>query len=299
MKKIYTAILAFLALTIVSCEKNEGLLIPQPFSDFAYTITDGYTGNAAGDTNFVESPTIASMMHMSRGALSHEWSISEGCHFLSKDFDKDTKDYTPFIKKGSTSKDAIAFVLFEKAGLHKVTLRAFFADSIPAYTPVELETYTCFWNKDKRAYEMKIELDFKVMQDVNMAFDVFGTDLTTLLASVSIDQTGNEDSKNWPSVEIQEGDSITVKFTEIIGDPVKVEFFNTEAGIKVANDTTTFNRSIVFPKAGEFAAGTVLLTRQVVNGNSMPISTKEKTLPLNVIVKTKDDSTSPEPDVLP
>ncbi len=72
MKKIYTAILAFLAITIVSCEKNEGLLIPQKFSDFAYTVTDGTKGNAANDTNFVESPSVVSFMHISQGALSHE-----------------------------------------------------------------------------------------------------------------------------------------------------------------------------------------------------------------------------------
>ncbi len=290
MKKIYTVILAFLAITIVSCEKNEGLLIPQEFSDFAYTVTNGIYGNAAGDTNFVESPTVISFMHLSRGALSHEWSISEDCNFLSKDFTDDTKDYTPFIKKGTTTKDNIAFVLFEKAGMHKVTLRAFFADSVADYNPSENEIYTQTWNEEKRAFEMKVELDFKVMEDVNMSFDIFGTDLTTPITSVSLDQTGNEDSKNWPTLEIVEGDSITVKFTELKGDPVKVEFFNEETKTTVHKDATSFDASIIYPTAGEYKAGTILLSRHTQEGNNMPPSQKEKTIPLNIIVNSKNPS---------
>ncbi len=297
MKKIYTAILAFLAFTIVSCEKNEGLLIPQPFSDFAYTVTGGYYGNAAGVINFIEPSTVASFMHISQGALSHEWSISDDCHFLTKDFTDDTKDYTPFIKKGKTSKDPIAFVLFEKGGMHKVTIRAFFADSVADYKPSVNEHYTQTWNKEKGAFEMKVELDFKVMEDVNMAFDVFGMDLTTPLASVSLDQTGNEDSKNWPTIELVEGDSISIKFTEIIGDPVELDFTHEAGETVVTKDLTSSKASIVYLTPGEYTAGTVMLNRLEQEANNITPSNKEKTIPLNIVVKSKDNTTSPE--VLP
>ncbi len=174
--------------------------------------------------------------------------------------------------------------------MHKVTLRSFFADSIPAYTPTETETYTCFWNKDKRAYEMKVELDFKVMVDVNMAFDVYGMDLTTPLASVSLEQTGNEDSKNWPTLELVEGDSISIKFTEIVGDPVKLDCIHEAGQTVVTKELTSFNTSIVYLTPGEYTAGTVLFNRWAQEANNMPESKKEKTIPLNIVVKSKSDT---------
>ena len=293
MKNLYIAIIAFFAITIVSCEKNEGLLIPQNFSDFAYTLTDGFDGNAAGDTNYVESPTVVSFMHLSQGSISHEWTIDEGVHFLSSEFDDDTEDYTPFIKEGTKTKENIAFVLLEEAGMHKVTLRSFFADSVAAYSPSEFETYTCFWNEEKAAYEMKVDFIFKVMEDVNMSFDVLGPDMSTVLTSVSLDQTGNADPSSWPIVELIEGDSITIKFTEFKGDPIKVDCFH-EAGVTtVHKDSATLATTIIYRTPGKYKAGTVILYRHQQGANQMPPSEMEKTIPLHIVVKEKPYEPSP------
>lgn len=70
---------------------------------------------------------------LSKGALTHEWSISSGCVFITPGFPETvTSNYEQFINPnlGLTTTDKIVNVLFQQSGTFTVTITNTYKDQV-------------------------------------------------------------------------------------------------------------------------------------------------------------------------
>ena len=127
MRKVIIIALIFGAL-LSSCTSES--VTPDPtFSDVTWYASTPL--KTTGSIAHVKGKTI-SIFDLSQGAISHEWTIMTGTHFLKTGFSNSNipgtttpVDATPFIDatKGLSTTDKTVFVYFPTAGNYTITLK--------------------------------------------------------------------------------------------------------------------------------------------------------------------------------
>ena len=124
-----------------NCESNS--ITPDPdFSDVTWYSNPNLSVTAP---TTIAVGRALSIFDLSQGAISHEWSISEGTNFLKPGFKNPTPnndyDLEPFVDKakGLSTTDEKVYVYFPTAGDYTVTLKNVFKEKVTymGSTPVE------------------------------------------------------------------------------------------------------------------------------------------------------------------
>jgi hypothetical protein len=115
--------LLLVALFTGSCTNDYEL----PYNDY-----DSFTWFSSPKTSYNATvKTVAvgkylTFQDLSKGALTHEWSITSGSSFLITGFSEaETGNYERFIKPnaGLVTSDKLVYVLFQTAGTHQVKIK--------------------------------------------------------------------------------------------------------------------------------------------------------------------------------
>ena len=279
MKHLFYTIIALLVLIVVSCEPNQGLLIPNDFSDFVYT-SSTYKGHNDTSVNYVAKNKAVSFMNLSQGALSMEWEISEGCRFVNSAFEDTTTNFAPYYIEGTKLNDTTVHVVFEQGPKQMVTLRTTFAEE-KTYQPNSLEIYKTTFDSVQGVHVMEVRFEFVILEEVGFAYEIYQG--STLITTVGLDQEPAS-----TNVQLYQGDSLTVKSTQLIGMPDKVEFTaNGEPEIKTQFADNAFTSKLVYNTLGTFKMGSIALIRTENEGDKIPAGQMKKVLPINVEVMYK------------
>jgi hypothetical protein len=119
------AIPAILMFGIISCQDEYN----QPDVLVDYNIYTSLYRSALNKQN-AGINTFICFSDLSQGYLSHKWTISDGCTFLSRNVTKNDSIFTNFFLPGKESTDKSIIVLFTKGGLQEVRLYNTFPDSV-------------------------------------------------------------------------------------------------------------------------------------------------------------------------
>lgn len=206
--KLYITAL-IIAIGFVSC-KDES--IGGDFSDVTWTNT--LTSHA-----IVEKGDFASFMDLSQGALSHEWTISNGNYFMSDDFSRQDTNLYDFIlpEMGLSTNDEIIHVLFDSIGIQKVRLYNTFSEEV---TFNGNDTLTAIEKDGIWVIDTTFFVD--VYGDMEPAFKIYKsilneegniTDWEEVLEVLASDNPETTDSINWPVLDIEAGESL--KFVDL------------------------------------------------------------------------------------
>ena len=191
---------------VVGCEKD--YVATDLTSDAAWFTSET---NAHPEAYRMNIGDVVSFMDASQGCKSHTWSIEDGAKFMVDNFDIKADDYVSQIdpSKGSVSTNAVESVIFQKAGMTKVTLCNTFYEWVTAHddNPVEAVLGDNEWVLTK-------EFDVDVYEDLKPAFKVYvgGEEKLTITADESVDIN---DMSTWQVLELGLGEDIT--FEDLTG----------------------------------------------------------------------------------
>ena len=115
-------------MVIIAFACDDDYEAPFSFSDMVWKVSE-----SPNEGMFViAQDDYISFVDLSQGALSHQWTIDEGCYYLSSNFSKSDTVYTDFILEGATnvSNEGRAHVLFADSGIKGVKLYNTYPDSV-------------------------------------------------------------------------------------------------------------------------------------------------------------------------
>ncbi|WP_366184340.1 hypothetical protein [Flavobacterium ovatum] len=131
MKK-YFIISAMFVLALFSGSCTEDYEIPyNDYDSFTWWASPKIVYNTlvrpdASNNGAVAVGKYVAFQDLSKGALTHEWSISAGNSFLTTEFtEADTANYERFINPnlGLVTTDKLVYVLFQTLGVHQVKIK--------------------------------------------------------------------------------------------------------------------------------------------------------------------------------
>lgn len=209
--KLITLALFLVAFVTYSC--NDEFEEPNSFSDIAFYTSDFRTTTTLEvdgeikDVMFLGAGKYISFSDLSHGEVEHKWTIPSDANFLEGKWNRNTKDYKPFIKdtQDTTSTEETVHVYFgeghPEGGLYEVNLRNTFSDSVSFRGVDTLESVY-------QGGQWVIDTTFLIK-----VFD-------TIQVAVEVRQEGNLiDLENTDTIFVEAGD--VLEFTDLttIGEP--------------------------------------------------------------------------------
>ncbi len=265
--KIYT----FLILMVIgwSCEKEYEQ--PFSFSDVEWVVSE----TAVENLFQIAQEDYISFVDLSKGALSHKWTIDQGCYFLRPDFTKEDSVYTDFIvpNAGNISNDARAHVLFRESGIKTINLYNTYSDSVAFFTKDEVLLQSV-----KKGDQWVIDTTFMVdvYATIEPAFKVFfGEELVLEVAADEMPDDAEQDS--WKTVTVEVGQQLTFVDMTTIGRPNRRTWDIAGGSPISSNDSASV---ISFFTMGTATGSSVTVSR----GSGLPAGATTKIVPLKVEV---------------
>ncbi|MBU2950977.1 hypothetical protein KO493_09725 [Tamlana agarivorans] len=267
-------------LFIVSCEDEYADYTPpqDDFADVSWLV--GLNPSVGVDAQFaVNQDTGISFFNLAQGAVSSEWIITGE--------DK-------FLKEGWNNQDSIPLFIDESAGLTSskgkahIMLRNSLSDTITLINkfkqPVSSNMSDAY---EDSVLEKEYEEDGLFVYETKFVFDVYAY----LNPAFSVFQDGNEiltiteddmpslaDQDNWPVVEVEAGNGLTIVNNSTEGRPNGATWFSPNG---VPAQSGAFDQATIkFFKQGTFNAGRFRSMRV----SPLPTSNSEKLIPLKVKV---------------
>ena len=270
MKKNIAFITFIAILLIVGCEKED---FKTTHSNFEW-----YSTQEKEESMFVEVGGKLDFVDVSLNALSHSWTIQEGSYFLERTFTNNDSIYDDFIAGNELeSVEKSVSVLFTEPGLSTVRLLNTFDRPVKWYHG---ESDTLFSTQiEDGLWQIDTLMVVDVFEKMLPAFKVLknGTEVLSVSAS---DMPTEADTASWPTVALQEGDTLNYIDLTTIGRPTGrtwlIDVGATEELIAYAD---TFNAA--YNIVGTFLAGKMISNR---GGVGAPPSNVEKLIPMKVKV---------------
>ena len=303
MKRIYWALI-FITSLFVGCQKNETLLQPNDFCDFAVGSSSFSDGEDA--VNYIAIGDFVSFMDLSKGATMSNWTISEGCFFLSSEISSSTVDFTPYIIEGSQSSDTTVHIYFPESGKYIVTFSALFPEE-QVYNPtgVEEEMVKSEWNEEMGGHLLKLDYIFEVISDnIDFGYKIFIDEETEPILSVTTSGTETySDKVSNGTVEILETQKLRIEYGDFVGMPENPELahFNykellasCKTSVTASEEDYTHNVNVSFTEvsAKAQAMGSISLTREDTQTENeegaIAVANIKKSIPLNVKVNPSE-----------
>lgn len=209
----------------IACQ--EDFVAPTSFSDAGW-----YTSEFRDDqSNYqVGINKYISFSDLSQNAVSHKWMIPEGSYFLEGPITRKDSTYDQFIiKEGELeTEDKTIHVLFKKSGVHNVTIRNIFKDSV---TYRGLDTL----------HAVKQD-DGMWLMEHNFVVDVFDT----IQAKAVIKQAGVEVPQSEDTIYVEAGDELQFIDMTTVGRP------NARTWRVAGESSSDSVANILFKKLGVF-----------------------------------------------
>ena len=222
---IYTS-LALTGLLISGCGENESLFVPNDFSDIAFINTQVVN---QWSTHILEKGNPISFMDLSQNALSHSWTIDEGCCFIKGEFNKADTVFEQFIipDAGKVSNENIVHVLFQEPGTKTVRLTNTFRDKVVydglSEAGQNQQTFPgdpvkeSFFDEEKGVWVFDTLMHFKILDYVTA--DITMSRNNEELLKVSRDEEHLvANSSAWDKLSIEVGEELTIS-ADIYGEP--------------------------------------------------------------------------------
>lgn len=121
----------FAAYFVQSCSNNDYELPYNDYASFNWWSSPKITYNTIIKTSKLNK--YIAFQDVSKGDITHEWSISQGAKFMKAGFtEKDSLNYAQYINPdaGLITNDKLVYVLFQEAGDKLVTIKNTYKDSI-------------------------------------------------------------------------------------------------------------------------------------------------------------------------
>lgn len=222
---IYTS-LALTGLLISGCSENESLFVPNDFSDIAFINTQVVN---KWSTHILEKGIPISFMDLSQNALSHSWTIDDGCCFIKGEFNKADTVFEQFIipDAGKVSNENIVHVLFQEPGTKTVRLTNTFRDKVVydglSEAGQKQQTFPgdpvkeSFFDEEKGVWVFDTLMHFKILDYVTA--DITMSRNNEELLKVSRDEEYLvANSSAWDKLSIEVGEELTIS-ADIYGEP--------------------------------------------------------------------------------
>lgn len=226
IKKIIYTSLALTGLLISGCGENESLFVPNNFSDIAFINTQVVN---QWSTHILEKGNPISFMDLSHNALSHSWTIDEGCCFIKGEFNKADTVFEQFIipDAGKVSNENIVHVLFQEPGTKTVRLTNTFRDKVIydglSEAGQNQQTFPgdpvkeSFFDEEKGVWVFDTLMHFKILDYVTA--DITMSRNNEELLKVSRDEEYLvANSSAWDKLSIEVGEELTIS-ADIYGEP--------------------------------------------------------------------------------
>ncbi|WP_139957376.1 SwmB domain-containing protein [Flavicella sediminum] len=271
MKKLGILSYVFSLLFLVSCAEEYADYTPvDELTDVSWYISyDPYSQNPFD----VATESFMSFMDLSQGAVSHEWIIEEGNHFLKEGY-KRNDSLALFIdaEAGLSTNKAKAHVLLRNNGLNSIRLINKFKEPV-AYNGKESQP------KAKKVGDLWV-------LDTTFVFDVYGKLLpafkvmqgdTELINITKEDLISAADSNTWPTVKVEAGASLT--FIDLTTeDRPNSRSWSINNGAPANSNLES--ATIKFFQLGTNPAGTL----KSIRSGELPAANASKLIPLHVEV---------------
>lgn len=244
---------------------------PFSFSDVEWVVSE----IAVDDVFQIAQEDYISFVDLSKGAVSHEWTIDQGCYFLRPDFTKEDSVYTDFImpNAGNTSNDASAHVLFREGGIKEINLYNTYNDSVAFFTKDDVLLQSVK-EGDKWVIDTTFLVD--VYATIQPAFKVFFED--DLVLELTADQIPDESEQDtWPTVTVEVGQQLTFVDMTTIGRPNRRVWDIAGGSPASSNDSVSM---VSFFTMGTATGSSVTVNR----GSGLPAGSTTKLIPLKVEV---------------
>ena len=272
MKTIRITLLALSLVLFWTCDEDQyqDYEAPDTLSDAAWVI--GIDQNSQEPFS-INIDTHISFFDLSQGAVSHEWQIQTGNHFLKEDFDPGSEDLIPFIdtEVGTAKITPKAHVLFRNNGQNTVRLLNKFSEPVTYNSsagPVFSVPEGNLWVIDTTfVFDVfaKIKPAFKVLQDGVEILNVSENEMPTI-----------EDLDSWPTVDVEAGTALTFMDLTETGRPTGSSWRFPEGTPDQVGGATA---NVSFFQLGTFT-GEMRSFRQAPDPNALEI----KLIPLKVNV---------------
>ncbi|ANW95308.1 hypothetical protein AXE80_02955 [Wenyingzhuangia fucanilytica] len=267
MKNLRYLIIVFTLIFVYSYD-DESDALPPSFQDATWV-----TNVRPSDDYVIVKGEDISFRDLSQGALTHQFIIEEGNHFLYSGY-KNNDSLPLFINKnlGTVSIDKDAHVLFLNQGINKVTLRNTFKDSISYKGAVVIPA---FKENDVWVIEKTWEID--VFGDLLPAFKVLDKNGDEIINVTATDEVSRKDEDTWPVINVEAGDALTYIDLTTEDRPTGRNWSLTRAKTSTTTDSIV---SAGYFSLGTFTAGTFTSSR----GGDFPVGRGSKIIPLKINV---------------
>ncbi|QHI39221.1 hypothetical protein IMCC3317_46260 [Kordia antarctica] len=204
MKAIKITILALALVLVWNCSKDDyqDYEAPDTLSDVSWVIGLNRTSQEPFSINY---DTHISFFDLSQGAVSHEWQIQQGNHFLVEDLDP-TDTLTNYIDEaaGLIIGRPKAHVFFRNSGENTVRLLNKFSE------PVSYNSSAGPFNsvQEGNLHVIDTTFTFDVYAQIKPAFKVL-QDGVEILTVTEDEITSIDDIDTWPTVDVEAGTSLT------------------------------------------------------------------------------------------
>lgn len=302
VKNIIYSSVALIGLLMAGCTENEKLFVPNDFSDIAFINTQVVN---KWSTHIFEKGNPISFMDLSQNALSHSWTIDEGCCFIKGEFNKADSVFEKYIipDAGKVSNENTVHVLFQEPGTKTVRLTNTFREKV-VYNGLSdagqsQQTFPgdavkeSYLDEERGVWVFDTLMHFKVLDYVTA--DMTLSKDNDVLLKVSRDEAHLvENSSDWNEISMEVGEEIIVSAI-IYGEPNdyfwKLNTGLTETNTKtevVNEDPKIIKQTSVFQaaKISEGNLGYLSMERKAkeegVKEPDKPASKKSKYFPLKV-----------------
>ncbi|CAM3605070.1 hypothetical protein [Zobellia roscoffensis] len=269
MKKIELLIGCFILLLSTACQDDDEYVAPDTLSDISW-----YTSIHPGGLYVKTTGQYISFMDTSQGALTHEWSIDEGTHFLKGQFS--SNDSLPLFIDPDVQKlsdKETVHVLFTEEGEKRVCLKNTFSEKVVFQSeegPVESVKEGDLW-VFTRCFEVdviqdKLQPSFKVYKGEEEILSVSEDDMPDL-----------SNSETWPIIDVEVNTSLKFVDLTTVGRP-NARTWNISGTPGSSNDSIV---EITFLKYGTLTNVGSLVSQRI---DPLPVGTTSKPIPLRVNV---------------
>jgi len=218
MKKLLYTAAVLILISLTGCSENDTLLITNDSSDVSFIntkIKDQW------QTNVITKNTPIFFYDLSQNALSHSWTISEGCNYMEK-FDRTDTDYISHIISDAekTSTDYDIYVLFQEPGTRTVRLYNTFADSV-YYNGLNAEdelikrfpgsaNKASVYDENLGVWVFDTTMIFKVLDDVGADIKVNDNSGKEIVTVTRDEYPDVEESSSWTKTSLGVGEIMTI-----------------------------------------------------------------------------------------
>lgn len=287
---------------MAGCSENEKFFNPNDFSDISFINSQIVN---KWSTHIIEKGNPISFMDLSQNALSHSWTIDEGCCFIRGEYNRTDSVFDQYIipDAGNVSYENTVYVLFQEPGNKTVRLTNTFSNRVVynglSESGQNQQTFPgdavkeSYYDEEKGVWVFDTLMHFKVLDYVTADMVVKRNNEEILKVSRDDNHT-IDNSSEWDKITMEVGDEITVS-ADIYGEPdenlwkLNTALIEVETNNEIISENPLVTRMTSVFSASKLAEGNfgyMMMERKgKVEGSGeahKPASKQSKYFPLNL-----------------